>query len=58
MTLNTQELATLKIIASNDRESDVPRVHLEKLSRLDLIEPCEQGVCLTTHGKQTLVKRK
>ena len=56
--IEAQELQTLKIIAARDHTGDVPRTHLEKLSRLDLIEPCAEGVCLTTQGRKILVKRK
>ena len=57
-TLSAQELETLKTIAKRDQDNTPSRSHLEKLSRLDLIEPCPQGVCLTEIGQQILVKRK
>lgn len=52
--LSTAELQTLKAV--NDRESCEPvsRRHLEKLSRLDLIEPCDEGLCLSSKGQQVL----
>jgi len=55
--LSTAELQTLRAV--NDRESCEPisRSHLEKLSRLDLIEPCDQGVCLSTKGQKILGTR-
>lgn len=54
--LSTSELQTLKAV--NDRESCEPvsRRHLEKLSRLDLIEPCDEGLCLSSKGQQVLGK--
>ena len=56
--LNTAELETLEIIANRDQGVAPSRSHLEKLSRLDLIEPCAEGVCLTPSGQRILVKRK
>lgn len=52
--LNTAELHTLEIIAKRDQSVAPSRSHLEKLSRLDLIEPCPQGVCLTGNGQKIL----
>ena len=57
-TLSTDELQSLRILATPDAFDPVPRNHLEKLSRLDLIEPCPKGVCLTGRGREILVKRK
>ena len=56
--LSNSELKTLETIAVRDCDSHIPRIHLEKLSRLDLIEPCPQGVCLTLVGKKILVEGK
>lgn len=56
--LSTAEIQTLQIIASQDNEEPVSRSHLEKLSRLDLIEPCQQGVCMTLKGKKFLFQGK
>ncbi len=58
MQLSTDELQTLAAISKRDRDADISRLHLEKLSRLDLIEPCEQGICLTGVGKKILVRTK
>ncbi|MEZ0261331.1 MAG: hypothetical protein ACAH80_10000 [Alphaproteobacteria bacterium] len=54
--LSTAELQTLRAV--NDPEScdRVSRTHLEKLARLDLIEPCPQGVCVTGQGQKFLRK--
>jgi ribosomal protein S19E (S16A) len=54
--LSTAEIQTLKAV--NDRESceRVSRTHLEKLARLDLIEPCDEGVCVTGQGQRFLRK--
>ena len=54
--LNTAELQTLKTIANQDRSENLCRTTLEKLFRLDLIEPCAEGVCLTGVGKKALSK--
>jgi hypothetical protein len=55
--LSTAELTTLEILSDRDRCERVSRTHLEKLSRLDLIEPCPEGVCLSSKGKQILGSR-
>lgn len=52
--LSTAELNTLEVIANPERADSISRSHLEKLSRLDLIEPCPQGVCMTLKGKKIL----
>lgn len=57
-TLSAQELETLKTIAKRDQDNTPSRSHLEKLSRLDLIEPCPEGVCMTSLGREVLVKKK
>lgn len=57
-TLSPEELATLKTIAKRDQDNKPSRSHLEKLSRLDLIEPCPEGMCMTVRGQEVLVKRK
>ena len=56
--LSDDELASLKLLAQPNAFDPVSRTHLEKLSRLDLIEPCPTGVCLTGRGREILVKRK
>ena len=58
MQLSTSELQTLEAISAKDCADHIPRGHLEKLSRLDLIEPCSEGICLTGVGKKILVKLK
>jgi hypothetical protein len=59
MQLSTAELQTLEAISDKDAaDRHIPRGHLEKLSRLDLIEPCSEGICLTGVGKKILVKLK
>ena len=56
--LSTSELNTLAIIASNDRSERLSRTHLEKLSRLDLIEPGAAGPAVSIKGREILVTRK
>lgn len=52
--LSTAELNTLQIVANPDSCDAMPRTHLEKLSRLELIEPSPRGVCLSPQGLQVL----
>jgi len=52
--LSTAELTTLEILSNPERCEPVSRSHLEKLSRLDLIEPCAGGVCLSSKGQEIL----
>jgi hypothetical protein len=54
--LNTAELQTLRAVNDPDSCDRVSRTHLEKLARLDLIEPCPSGVCVSVKGKQVLGK--
>lgn len=56
--LNAAEMKTLKILSDRESADRVPRAHLEKLSRLDLVEPCPEGVCMTLRGKEILIGRK
>lgn len=56
--LKNEELETLKILADRSCAEAVSRTHLEKLSRLDLIEPCPEGVCMTSQGREILFKKK
>jgi hypothetical protein len=53
--LSTAERSTLETLAGDAGNGAVPRGHLEKLSRLDLIEPCPQGICMTLKGKEFLI---
>lgn len=55
--LNAAEIKSLHIIADPTASDTPPRVHMEKLSRLDLIEPCPQGVCVSPRGQQVLKSR-
>jgi hypothetical protein len=56
--LSTAEISTLETIADRDSTGGVSRTHLEKLSRLDLIEPCPEGVCMTQKGRTVLGVKK
>lgn len=56
--LSSDELNSLRVVATPGSYDPLPRTHLEKLSRLDLIEPCDAGVCLSRKGQQILVKTK
>lgn len=58
MQLSTAELQTLETISNKECDGTISRSHLEKLSRLDLIEPCAEGICLTGVGKKILVRTK
>ena len=55
--LSTAELTTLEILSDRERCDRVSRTHLEKLSRLDLIEPCPEGVCISSKGREVLEGR-
>ena len=56
--LSTAELNTLQVVANPDSCDAMPRSHLEKLSRLELIEPSPRGVTLSQRGKEILVRVK
>lgn len=56
--LSSDELNSLRVLATPESYDPVPRVHLERLSRLDLIEPGVSGVCVSPKGRQILVKAK
>lgn len=56
--LSTAEINTLEIIHNKERCDRVSRTHLEKLSRLDLIEPGAAGPALSPKGREILVKRR
>ncbi|MDD9900585.1 MAG: hypothetical protein OXT65_06365 [Alphaproteobacteria bacterium] len=55
--LSPAELHTLEVIADRGCTESVKRGHLEKLSRLELIEPCPEGVCMTGKGQSILVEK-
>ena len=54
--LSTSEIETLKVIYNDNKEDYIPRIHLEKLSRLDLIEPVGCNVKLSFKGQELLFK--
>lgn len=56
--LSAAEMNTLEILNNPERAEAPSRSHLEKLSRLDLIEPCPEGVCMTPKGQAILVSKK
>ena len=56
--LSSAELQTLEVIANKERADYIPRGHLEKLSRLDLIEPAKASVKLSLRGKKILFKNR
>jgi hypothetical protein len=58
MRLSSAELQTLASISSEDRAAPIPRGHLEKLSRLDLIEPEGCNVSLSLRGREILFRNK
>jgi hypothetical protein len=55
--LSTAELNTLEILSDRENCDKISRTHLEKLSRLDLIEPCPEGVCISARGREILESR-
>jgi hypothetical protein len=56
--LSRDEIVTLQAIANPANTFAPPRLHLEKLSRLDLIEPCGTGVRLSIRGQAILINNK
>jgi hypothetical protein len=56
-TLSSSELKTLSVIADPNCCDAMPRVHLEKLSRLELIEAAACGPILSTRGKEILFRK-
>jgi hypothetical protein len=52
--ITRDERETLEALAEDSFNAGVPRGHLEKLARLDLIEPCGAGVCMTLKGRSIL----
>ena len=58
MQLSTAELQTLESLSSNNCADNISRGHLEKLSRLDLIEPMGCNVAVSIKGKEILFKGK
>ena len=54
MQLSTSELQTLEALSNKNPADYIPRGHLEKLSRLDLIEPVGCSVALSLKGKEIL----
>ena len=52
--LSRDELSTLSAIADPSCTSKISRSHLEKLSRLELIEPTCIGVTISLRGKEIL----
>ncbi len=58
MPVTAKEIKALKTVANPANGEVLSRYELEKLSRLDLIEPCAAGVCLSVRGKEIVSKRK
>ena len=56
--LSLAELNTLATIGNPDSCDAMPRTHLEKLYRLELIEPGRYGVALSRKGQEILVRIK
>jgi hypothetical protein len=56
--LSSAELNTLATIGNPESCDAMPRGHLEKLYRLDLIEPGRCGPALSSKGKEILFSRK
>ncbi len=56
--LSSAELNTLATISNPESCDAMPRGHLEKLYRLDLIEPGRCGPALSSKGQEILFSRK
>lgn len=54
LSLSAAELKTLAVVADRDCCDGMPRIHLEKLYRLDLIEPAACGPALSRRGQEVL----
>ncbi len=56
ITLSTIELNTLALVANPNATESPCRTALEKLSRLDLIVPCNDSIGLSEKGQKFLTK--
>lgn len=56
--LTSAEMQTLNTVANPESCDALPRNHLEKLYRLDLIEPGHCGPALSNKGRDILFRRK
>ncbi|MDY0009671.1 MAG: hypothetical protein RBS08_08190 [Bdellovibrionales bacterium] len=56
--LTSAEMQTLTTVANPESCDALPRNHLEKLYRLDLIEPGNCGPALSNKGRDILFRRK
>lgn len=56
--LSSAEMQTLSTVANPESCDALPRGHLEKLYRLDLIEPGNNGPALSIKGREILFSRK
>ncbi len=56
--LSASELKTLAVVADPSCCDAMPRVHLEKFYRLDLIEPAVFGPALSPRGKEILLRNR
>ncbi len=56
--LSSAELKTLAVVADPECCDNMPRIHLEKLYRLDLIEPAACGPALSRRGQEVLQRTR
>ncbi len=56
-TLTSSEIHTLGVIADPNSCDAMPHAHLEKLSRLALIEAGKCGVALSSLGREILTRQ-
>lgn len=56
--LSAAELKTLSVVADPECCDDMPRIHLEKLYRLDLIEPAATGPAVSRRGQEILLRSR
>jgi hypothetical protein len=54
VTLTAPERHALEAVTTPAYTGCISRTHLEKLLRLDLVEPGESGMCMTLKGKTVL----
>lgn len=56
--LSSSELKTLAVVADPECCDAMPRIHLEKFYRLNLIEPAASGPALSRRGQEILLQSR
>ncbi len=58
LSLSAAELKTLAVVADPECCDNMPRIHLEKFYRLNLIEPAATGPALSRRGQEILLRTR